>query len=905
LAGSLTASYFGFIGSHGEAVTVQDQFDRLKSALAERYAIERELGSGGMATVYLAEDLKHHRKVAVKVLRPELAAALGADRFHREIEIAANLHHPHILPLHDSGEAEGFLYYVMPYVEGESLRDRLNREKQLPVDDALQIARDVADALGSAHKHDVIHRDIKPENILLEEGHAIVADFGIARAVDVAGGTKLTETGIALGTPEYMSPEQAAGGTDLDGRSDIYSLGCVLYEMLGGQPPFTGVTVESIVSQHMTAEPAPVTQVRPAVSAEIVGTLNRMLAKTPADRFGTAGQFSEALAGVERTPTVGAAPVAVSEKARRKVIAYAAIAILAIIGAYTVIFRTVGPSELAVVAEPPKLAVLPFNNLGSLEDEYFADGITEEITSRIAEISGLRVISRQSAVQYKNSDKTLRQIGEELGVDYVLEGTIRTDRSPEGSGQVRVTPQLIRVVDDAHLWTDRYTAGLVPGEIFGVQEEIANRVAEALDVTLLEPERGRLAAKPTDNQQAYDYYLRGKDYASRGYRGEDLRIAVQMYARAVELDQEFAVAFASLSRAHSLLYWFRHDRTEQRLNEAKAAAERALELGPDLPEAHLALGYYYYWGLLDYDRALEQFAIVQKSRSNDADFLLALGNVEFRQGDWERALRNNERAAELDPRSYTLLGNLGVKHIYTRNYPEAERYLDRATSLAPDLATGYAIKALLYLSWQGSTERTPELLREASEQVDTAELISWLASWFNQRAFFRLDSAYQQALDGLSAISFGRDSGAYFLAKAATYGQRSQPEVAHAYYDSARVALEALVQALPEDAVFHGQLGLAYAGVGRREEAIALGERAVELLPVAKDAGAGQLHVQSLAEIYTMVGEYAAAIDQLEYLLSIPSLMSAPLLRADPLYDSLRSDPRFQALLEKYDTSEK
>ena len=288
-----------------------DLLDRLKTALADRYAIDEEIGAGGMATVYLAEDLKLHRKVAVKVLRPELAAALGPERFLREIEIAAKLHHPHILALHDSGEADGFLYYVMPYVEGESLRDRLNREKQLPVEDALQIAREVADALGSAHRHDVIHRDIKPENILLEEGHAVVADFGIARAIHAAGGEQLTETGLAVGTPAYMSPEQAMGSKELDGRSDLYSLGCVLYEMLAGEPPFTGATVESIVHQQIAVEPRPVTAMRPAVPAEVAAALSRVLSKAPADRFNPAAQFGSAL-GAATTMTSGAtSPVTV------------------------------------------------------------------------------------------------------------------------------------------------------------------------------------------------------------------------------------------------------------------------------------------------------------------------------------------------------------------------------------------------------------------------------------------------------------------------------------------------------------------------------------------------------------------------------------------------------------------
>ncbi len=282
-----------------------DTSARLTQALADRYAIERELGRGGMATVYLAEDLKHHRKVAIKVLAPDLAANVGAERFLREIGITATLNHPHILPLYESGEADGFLYYVMPFVEGESLRGRLDREKQLPVGEAMHIAREIADALSYANAHDVVHRDIKPENILLEAQHAVVADFGIARAISVAGGARLTETGLAVGTPTYMSPEQAAGSEELDGRSDVYSLGCVLYEMLAGQPPFTGPTLESVVRQHLSVEPPDVANIRPAVPAGLAGTVARALAKTPTDRFARASQFVTALDAAIRRESAG------------------------------------------------------------------------------------------------------------------------------------------------------------------------------------------------------------------------------------------------------------------------------------------------------------------------------------------------------------------------------------------------------------------------------------------------------------------------------------------------------------------------------------------------------------------------------------------------------------------------
>ncbi|HET7424949.1 MAG TPA: protein kinase [Gemmatimonadales bacterium] len=305
---------------------------RIQGALADRYRLDREIGAGGMATVYLAHDLKHDRQVAVKVLRPALAYALGPERFLREIATTANLHHPHILPLYDSGrtaEASGiFLYYVMPFVEGESLRDRLRREKQLPLDEALRIAREVADALSYAHGRGVIHRDIKPENILLESGHALVADFGIARAVSSAGSDRLTDTGLALGTPTYMSPEQAAGDPDVDGRSDLYSLGCVLYEMLAGQPPFTGPTVQSIAHQHLTATPPPITQLRPAVPAVVVAALERALAKNPADRFSPVGQFAEALSVPQP-----AAPARVAGFPPRRMITIGVVALCALVGA--------------------------------------------------------------------------------------------------------------------------------------------------------------------------------------------------------------------------------------------------------------------------------------------------------------------------------------------------------------------------------------------------------------------------------------------------------------------------------------------------------------------------------------------------------------------------------------------
>jgi serine/threonine-protein kinase len=366
-----------------------DALSRLKTALSSRYAIERELGSGGMATVYLAQDLKHDREVALKVMRPELSAILGGERFLREIRIAANLNHPHILPLPDSGEADGFLYYVMPHVEGETLRSKVEREKQLSIDEAVALTRQVAWALDYAHQQGVIHRDIKPENILIEEGHAVVADFGVARAVSAAGGAQLTETGIAVGTPVYMSPEQASGERELDGRSDIYALGCVLYEMLAGEPPFTGPTAESIAHQHLSAEPPSVTAVRPTVPDDVANTLGKALAKAPADRFDTAAQLVDALNAAllaTSAPTV---------TVRRQV----PIALLAVLAVLAAVVGTRLPRGRAVAIDPELIAVLPFENqTGADSLETFGVIAADMISNSLARTGLVSVVPTAKAV---------------------------------------------------------------------------------------------------------------------------------------------------------------------------------------------------------------------------------------------------------------------------------------------------------------------------------------------------------------------------------------------------------------------------------------------------------------------------------------------------------------------------
>src|SRR5438034_2782706 len=465
-----------------------DQRDRLNAALAGRYVIERELGSGGMATVYLAHDVKHHRRVAVKVLRPEVAAALGPDRFLREVEIAARLNHPHILALYDSGKANGFLFYVMPYVAGESLRHRLAREKQLPVEEALGITRDIASALGHAHAQNVIHRDVKPENILLYEGEAMVADFGIALAVSAAAGERLTEIGLAVGTPEYMSPEQALGERELDARSDVYSLGCVLYELLAGEPPYTGRTAQAILAKRF-ADPVPtVRRLRSAIPTGVEQALMKALARAPAGRFASAGAFGDALgaaaAGRPRTPSV---------------------------------------------------AVLPFLSLSAdPENEYFADGVTEDVIAQLSKVGALQVISRTSVMPFKKREHGLREIAATLQVATLLEGSVR-----RAGDRVRIVAQLIDAETDQHLWAETYDRQLT--DIFVIQSDVALRIAGALEAELTADERTQIRRGPTTDLQAYQLYLKGRHCFFR-FTQEGIRKGIEYFPQAIVKDPSYGLA---------------------------------------------------------------------------------------------------------------------------------------------------------------------------------------------------------------------------------------------------------------------------------------------------------------------------------------------------------------------------
>lgn len=577
--------------------------------------------------------------------------------------------------------------------------------------------------------------------------------------------------------------------------------------------------------------------------------------------------------------------------------------ILIVVIGYILINRTKQPEEeqVTAVAESPwqkKIVVLPFENLGSVENKYFTDGITSEITSRLASIRSLGIISRQTAVEYDRKGKTLRQIGEDLGVEYALEGTVLWDRSRESESRVRVIPQLIRTSDDTQLWSESYERDI--NDIFAVQSEIAEKVIRSLDINWLEKEQKALEVKPTENLEAYQAYLRGGYYAFRGgYREEDYRLAVQMYEKAVKLDPKFAWAFAGLSLSHAYLYHQGYDRTEERALAAKEAAEQALALQPESPESHLALGRYYYLCRKDYERALEELRIVQKGQPNNAEVMEWIAYIVRRQGKFEESVNLLKKSLELSPKSETLLHlNLGLNLLWLRRHGEANYYFDQSISLLPDQALSYFAKVWLQWVWKGTAEETRAILEDAPQQDDR----SIIYCWYIQEIF---EGNYQAALDKLSSApeEFYVTQDMYIpweMLAGRAYQLMSEEQLARKSYMAARDLLLREVRKQPEDSRIHSSLGIAYAALGQKKDAIREGKRAIDLYPISKDRLYGPFRVHDLAWIYVLLEEYDAALDQIEYLLSIPFPITIKHYLLDPLYKPLHDHPRFKRIVEKY-----
>jgi eukaryotic-like serine/threonine-protein kinase len=650
---------------------------RLRDAIADRYPIERSLGRGGMATVYLARDVKHHRQVAVKVLHPELAAGLGTERFLREIRIEASLQHPHILPLHDSGEADGLLYYVMPYVEGESLRQRLTREGRLSVEDALRLIRDVADALGYAHQRGVVHRDIKPENILLSGGHALVADFGIAKAIEVAGDSRLTETGWGMGTPAYMSPEQIVGET-VDSRADVYGLGCVLYEMLAGHPPFTAATARAVFARHQLDPPASILAARSDVPVHVEAALLKALAKQPGDRFTTTAHFLEGLRlpGAQ-DPAVRLSPQPllprwidqfrwVTRLRSPRVLVALAVAGALAVGGYLMASRAARGGVASGYAA--SVAVLPIEDLGSdTSQAYVSEGLTDELITDLAQIKGLRVINRRTMQEYGRGRKSIKEIAGELGVDAVVTATMQ-----RLGDSVHLTAQVTPAGTDRTLWARSYQGSR--GDLLRLQRDIAWAVGERLrgERPGRDPEEAR-AGDP----DAIDAYIRGRYWWNRRNEPGLLR-AIQFFGQALDVDPTFAPAYSGMADAYVQLGYLSLLAPEDAFPKAEAAARKALELDSALAEPHATLGFvklYYAW---EWPAADREFRLAIARNPSYATAHEWYGLFLSAMGRYDEAVAEERRAKALDPLSPAIAATTGWVLHYSGRQDDAERVLRTA-----------------------------------------------------------------------------------------------------------------------------------------------------------------------------------------------------------------------------------
>jgi serine/threonine-protein kinase len=881
-----------------------DPVATLREGLRDRYALERELGRGGMATVWLAQDLRHDRPVALKVLHPHLAETLGPERFQREIKLAARLQHPHVLTVLDSGDAAGRLWFTMPYVEGESLRDRLRRERQLPVDDGLRIAREAAQALQYAHDRGVVHRDIKPENLLLtRDGNTLVADFGIARALGAPGEDRLTETGLAIGTPAYMSPEQAAGDKGLDARTDVYSLAAVLYEMLAGEAPFTGATTQALIVKRLTEPPPSVRSVRSNVPEPTDAAIRKALAPVPADRFASVAEFAGELAAAGRyggTAVRESTPSPVTEPTRvtmpRTAVPpfrrFAVILVLGFVLGLGVLFGWLhrrGPEPGA--AGVKTLAVLPFENLGRPDDEYFADGVTDAVRGKLTSLAGLQVTASNSSAEYKRTTKSPQQIAHDLGVDYLLVGKVRWEKSPDGTSRVQVSPELIQASSGAARWQQPFDATIT--DVFQVQADIAGKVAQALDVALGTTERQALTRKPTADLGAYDAFLKGEEISDRLRADEAsrLRDAITYYEQAVALDSGFVGAWAQLSRAHSLLYY------RGSTSDAPAslgAAQRAMALAPNAVETHLAMGDYYNYVALDFRKSVEQYTTGLELAPTNADLVISLARSEQSLGRPDSALARFRQSVALDPRSPLALRRLGRALLWLRRYPEAREGTERGLALAPNDLSFLQIAVMVELG-QGHLDAARALL-SASHAVEPTTLVAYFANYWDLN--WALTPAQQDLLLRLTPRPFDDNRGPWGIALASTYALRGDQARARAYADSARQAFEAALVNAPNDAQTHAVLGVALAYMGRKDEAIREGQRSLELLSITRDAYGGPYYRLQLVRIYAIIGETDKAVDQLEPLLRMPFYVSPGWLRVDPSFDPLRKNPRFQRLVE-------
>lgn len=869
------------------------------------YEIEGELGRGGMGVVYRAWQRKLSRLVALKMLSgyygpPEL------KRFFAEAETAAALHHANIVHIYDVGEQDGAPYYAMEYVEGGSLADRL-RAGPLPPEEATGLLSTIARALEFAHQHGVVHRDIKPGNVLIDsQGIPKLTDFGIAKRLTAE--TALTLSGAVIGTPAYMAPEQARGTSrDVGGAADIYSLGAILYEMLAGRPPFLPEESDtSIVLRVMTETPVSPAWHRPGIPRALEIICLKCLAKEPKDRYPSAAAFADDLQRfLDDQPILAKSVSRIFRGKGRQLIATAAIVAAVALGFFLLFstrskFANSPPPNAALTAQaiPEKsIAVLPFENLSAnQENAFFTDGVQDEILTDLAKVADLKVISRTSVMQYKNmATRNLPEIAQALKVAHVLVGSVQ-----RASNRVRVTAQLIDARTDAHLWAERYDRPL--DDVFAIQSEIAKAIVEQLRAKLSPTEKAAIEQPPTVNLEAYDLYNQAKPLIATsafgtGF-GDKLDEAARFLDAAVAKDPDFMLAYCDLALVHDFAYFSGVDHTPARLGRAESAVQNALRLRPNRGEPHLAQAMHRYQGYLDFDGALAELAIASRTLPNDARIFELRAYIIRRQGRQEEGVQNLERSLELDPRNFATLQQIALSYDALRRYPEVVAALDRALSIVPNDIDTKITRGEVHLDWQGDTAPLHSTI-DALLSKQPAAASSFADTWLNLALCERDFTAAGRALEALGDRPYGPEAVLFRrkFAEGVIARARGNAAEAQAAFTAARTQQEEVLRSQGDYGPALCVLGMIDAGLGRKEDAIREGRRAVELLPVKRDAINGMRVREFLAVIYAWVGEKDLACEQLAANTSLPGSTSYGQLRLHPYWDPLRGDARFEQIV--------
>jgi serine/threonine protein kinase/Tfp pilus assembly protein PilF len=862
------------------------------------YELLDEMGRGGQGLVYRARQKSLNRTVALKIIGlGHLATKTHLKRFHLEAEAAASLDHPCIVPIYEIGERDGSCYFSMKLVEGGPL-DEVVKHEAMPQRRAAELIAKLARTVHYAHEHGVFHRDIKPGNVLLDaKGEPQLTDFGLARLAESE--SDVTQTIEVLGTPAYMAPEQARGRNgQATSATDVYGLGAVLYHLLTGQPPFAGGTTYETIRLVLETEPRQPRLVNPKVDRDLATICLKCLEKDPKRRYRSALTLAEDLERWLKHEPINARRIGVLSRAqkwvRRKPAIAALIASLAALGALAV--WNIWKSELLHRPATTGIAVLPFENLSNdREDASFADGVQDDLLTKLANIAALKVISRTSVMQYR-SERNTRQIGEALGVSHVLEGSVRKTGS-----WLHINAQLIDTRTDSHVWAKQYDGDLK--DLFVIQSEIAQNVAEQLHAKISGPEKAAIERPPTADLTAFDFYARAKNLLLKtsvsSNLKENLLQAAHLLGQAVAHDPSFFQAYCQVAHADDLLYVLGFDHTPERLALAGSAVDTAFRLRPDAGEAHLARAGHLYRGYLDYDRALVELELASQSLPNDPEVFELQGFIERRQGRWEESVRNLERALELDPRNVLTLQQLAITYEALRRYAKERLVLDRVLAIDPADVDTKVARAVVEVDWKADTRVLHQLIDELRAK-DPSAIQGAADSWL-ECALAEKDAATAKTaliasgetplLDG--TIEFSRPFVEGLIAR-----MMKDQDKARSAFIAARAEQEKIVQAQPNYGPPLCVLALIDAALGRKEEALRKGRRAVELLPVEKDAIGGALMIKYLAMIAAWVGNRDLACEQLAIAVRHPNVgLSYGKLKLLPFWDPLRGDPRFEKIV--------